>query len=273
MTDLSLDVEDLGGFALPEAKTLPCRINCIDKQAPDVVRVVLRLPPTTHFSFIPGQYIDVIGPGGVRRSYSLANACVADKQLELHIRAVEGGAMSQYWFGQAKANDLLAQLPKGKGPAPVHLWNPDFCGDIDMRIARDGTWFYQGTPIGRAPMVKLFSTILKLEDGKYYLVTPVEKVGIVVEDAPLHAVDFDIEGAGKDQTLTFFTKTEDEVVAGADNPIRVERDATTGEPSPYVRVRSNLEALVHRNVFYQLVELAVPREVDGEQWLGVWSGD
>lgn len=107
VTDLSLDVEDLGGVVLPEAKTLPCRINSIEKLAPDVVRVVLRLPPTADFSFIPGQYIDVIGPGGVRRSYSLANASFADKQLELHIRAVDGGAMSQYWFGQAKTNDLL----------------------------------------------------------------------------------------------------------------------------------------------------------------------
>lgn len=106
LTDLSLDVEDLGRD-LPEAKTLPCRINSIDKLAPDVVRVMLRLPPTTDFSFIPGQYIDVIGLGGVRRSYSLANASFVDKQLELHIRAVEGGAMSQYWFGQAKVNDLL----------------------------------------------------------------------------------------------------------------------------------------------------------------------
>lgn len=107
VTDLSLDVEDLGGVVSPEAKTLPCRINSIENLAPDVVRVALRLPPTTEFSFIPGQYIDVIGPGGVRRSYSLANASFADKQLELHIRAVDGGAMSQYWFGQAKANDLL----------------------------------------------------------------------------------------------------------------------------------------------------------------------
>ncbi len=107
VTDLSLDVEDLGGVVLPEAKTLPCRINSIDKLALDVMRVVLRLPPTAEFSFIPGQYVDVIGPGGVRRSYSLANASFASKQLELHIRAVDGGSMSQYWFGQAKTNDLL----------------------------------------------------------------------------------------------------------------------------------------------------------------------
>jgi CDP-4-dehydro-6-deoxyglucose reductase len=107
VTDLSLDVEDLGGVVLPKAKTLPCRINSIDKLAPDVVRVLLRLPLTAEFSFIPGQYIDVIGPASVRRSYSLANSSFADKQLELHIRAVDGGAMSQYWFRQAKANDLL----------------------------------------------------------------------------------------------------------------------------------------------------------------------
>lgn len=107
VTDLSLDVEDLGSVVLPEAKTLPCRINSIDKLASDVVRVLLRLPPTADFSFIPGQYIDVIGPSGVRRSYSLANASFASKQLELHIRAVDSGVMSQYWFGQAKANDLL----------------------------------------------------------------------------------------------------------------------------------------------------------------------
>lgn len=107
LTDLSLDLEDLGGAALPKAKTLPCRINSIDKLAPDVVRVMLRLPPTADFSFIPGQYVDVIGLGGIRRSYSLANASFIDKQLELHIRAVDGGAMSRYWFDQAKVNDLL----------------------------------------------------------------------------------------------------------------------------------------------------------------------
>src|SRR5690606_40692660 len=93
-----------------------------------------------------------------------------------------------------KANDLLAQIPKGKGLPPVHLWNPDFCGDIDMRIARDGTWYYLGSPIGRKPLVRLFSTILRHdEDGKYYLVTPVEKVGIRVDDAPFVAVEMTVE--------------------------------------------------------------------------------
>lgn len=106
-TDVTLEVEDLGNVVLPPSKTLRCRISSIDRLATDVVRVMLRLPPTAEFRSIPGQYIDVIGPGGVRRSYSLANANTADKTLELHIRAVDGGVMSDYWFKQAKANDLL----------------------------------------------------------------------------------------------------------------------------------------------------------------------
>ena len=158
-----------------------------------------------------------------------------------------------------------------KGPPPVHLWNPAFCGDIDMRIARDGTWFYLGTPIGRAPMVKLFSSILKLEDGKYYLVTPVEKVGITVDDAPLHDVDVEATGEGQAQTLRFFTKTEDEVEAGPDNPIRVDRDPVTGEPSPFVHVRRGLMARIDRKTFYRLIDLGVHEMVDGVRWFGLWS--
>ena len=164
-----------------------------------------------------------------------------------------------------------ALVASKKGPPPVHLWNPDFCGDIDMCIARDGTWFYLGTPIGRAPMVRLFSGILKLEEGKYYLVTPVEKVGIVVEDAPLHAVDFDAAGSGKDQVLTFTTKTEDVVTAGPENAIRVERDADTGEPSPYIHVRRGLWARIDRKSFYRLIDLGTHETVDGAAWFGLWS--
>lgn len=171
----------------------------------------------------------------------------------------------------AEANDLLAQIPKGKGPAPVHLWNPDFCGDIDMRIARDGTWFYQGTPIGRKPMVRLFSNILRRDGDVYFLVTPVEKVGIQVDDAPFVAVLLEVIGAGETQILRFTNNVEDVVEAGSAHPLRVEVDPLTQEPAPYILMRSNLEALLHRNVFYQLVELAVPRLVDGEEWLGVWS--
>lgn len=158
-----------------------------------------------------------------------------------------------------------------KGPPPVHLWNPPFCGDLDMRIARDGTWYYLGTPIGRLPLVRLFSSILRLEGGKYYLVTPVEKVGIRVDDAPLLAVDFEVTGTGRDQAIRFYTKTEDEVVADAENPLRVVRDPETGEPSPYVHVRRGLEALIDRKSFYRLVELGVTERLDGTDWFGLWS--
>ncbi|KJJ99940.1 proteophosphoglycan precursor [Pseudomonas sp. 21] len=172
-----------------------------------------------------------------------------------------------------RAGNLLAQIPasKDKGLPPVHLWNPDCCGDIDMRIARDGTWYYLGTPIGRKPMVRLFSTILRRDGDDYFLVTPVEKCGITVDDAPFVAVTLAVEGEGEQQVLRFTTNVEDEVVADAAHPIRVDLDPQTQEPSPYVLVRVNLEALIHRNVFYQLVELAVPREIAGVVWLGVWS--
>lgn len=157
---------------------------------------------------------------------------------------------------------------KGKGLPPVHLWNPPFCGDLDIRIARDGSWHYLGTPFTRFELVKLFSSILKLEEGKYYLVTPVEKVGITVEDAPFVAVDFDVAGQRREQVITFTTHVGDTAAAGPDHPIRVERDAETGEPSPYVMIRAGLEALVDRKSFYRLAELG--EHHDG--WFGVWSG-
>ncbi|MGN0934836.1 DUF1285 domain-containing protein [Falsigemmobacter intermedius] len=159
-----------------------------------------------------------------------------------------------------------------KGPPPVHLWNPDFCGDLDMEIKRDGTWFYLGTPIGRPAMVKLFSSILKLEDGKYFLVTPVEKVGIRVEDAPFVAVDFRIEDSGPDQRLTFVTHVEDEVTAGPDHPIRVTRDPESGEPAPYVMVRRGLEARIDRKSFYRLIDLGEHADHEGSRWFGLRSG-
>jgi len=172
-----------------------------------------------------------------------------------------------------KAGDLLGQIPKDKtkGLPPVHLWNPECCGDIDMRIARDGTWYYMGTPIGRKPMVKLFSTIIRRDGDDYFLVTPVEKCGIKVDDAPFIAVSLAVAGEGREQVLTFTTNVEDEVIAGEEHPLRVETDPVTGEPAPYLHVRVNLEALIHRNVFYQLVDMAVIEELEGQAWLGVWS--
>ncbi|MGB0901908.1 DUF1285 domain-containing protein [Halocynthiibacter sp.] len=158
-----------------------------------------------------------------------------------------------------------------KGPPPVHLWNPDFCGDLDMRIARDGTWWYLGTPMGRKELVKLFSSIIRKDGDDYFLVTPVEKVGITVDDAPFVAIDFDATGDGEDQILTFTTHVDDVAIAGPDNPIRVARDSETGEPSPYILVRANLEALIDRKSFYRLVDIGAHKDVQGESWFGLWS--
>lgn len=159
-----------------------------------------------------------------------------------------------------------------KGPPPVHLWNPPFCGDLDMEIRRDGTWFYLGTPIGRHGLVKLFSSIIRKDGDDYFLVTPVEKVGIRVVDAPFVAVDANAAGAGRDQAITFLTNVEDEVTAGPDHPIRVARDPETGEPSPYILIRANLEALIDRKTFYRLIELGAHEEREGQSWFGLWSG-
>lgn len=136
-----------------------------------------------------------------------------------------------------------------------------------MRIARDGTWFYQGTPIGRERMVRLFSTILRKDGDDYVLVTPVEKVGITVEDVPFVAIDFSVSGADETQNLTFHTNVGDDVTAGEDAPIRVIRDED-GEPTPYVLVRAALEARIDRKSFYRMVDLGTHRE----GWFGVWSG-
>jgi uncharacterized protein len=175
---------------------------------------------------------------------------------------------------EAPSADTLAnaaRLAAKKGLPPVHLWDPEFCGDLDMRIARDGTWFYLGTPIGRKPLVKLFSSILRKDGDDYFLVTPVEKVGITVDDAPFVAIDFDVSGHGVAQEITFTTQVDDMAVAGKAHQIRVEKDAKTGEPSPYVLIRTNLEALIDRKSFYRLVELAVHHPVNGESWFGIWS--
>ena len=157
-----------------------------------------------------------------------------------------------------------AQAASKKGLPPVEKWNPPFCGDIDMRIARDGTWFYMGTPIGRHAMVKLFSGIIRRDGDDYFLVTPVEKVGITVDDAPFVAVDFDVTPDG----LLFTNNVGDQALAGPDHPIRMETDPETGEPSPYVLIRRNLWALIDRKSFYRLVDLG---DVQGDHF-GVTSG-
>ncbi len=155
-----------------------------------------------------------------------------------------------------------------KGMPPVHLWNPPFCGDIDMRIAQDGLWYYLNSPIGRKPLMKLFASVLRHdEDGKYYLVTPVEKCGIRVDDAPFVAIRMSVEGKGRGQSITFETNTDDIVTIDATHPMRVAVEAGTEGLKPYVLVRGRLEALVSRALFYDLVALGM---VEGD-WFGVWS--
>lgn len=168
--------------------------------------------------------------------------------------------------------EAAARRAAPRGPAPVHLWNPPFCGDLDMRIAADGTWFYLGTPIGRKPLVRLFASVLRRdEDGKTYLVTPVEKVGITVDDAPFVAVAMDVTGEGRDQIIAFRTNVDDRVTVDREHPLRFETEAGTGGLKPYVLVRGRLEALVGRAVFYDLVKLATHESVDGVSYFGVWS--
>ena len=158
------------------------------------------------------------------------------------------------------------------GLPPVHLWNPPFCGDIGMRIAADGTWYYMNSPIGRKPLVRLFSTILRRdEDARYYLVTPVEKCGVEVEDAPFLAVAMTVEGGGRNQRLRFRTNVEDEVVVDDDHPLRFETEEGTDGLKPYVLVRGRLEALVNRPIFYDLVAAGAVERVDAEEWFGVRS--
>jgi hypothetical protein len=163
-----------------------------------------------------------------------------------------------------------ARAASGKGPPPVHLWDPPFCGDLDMRIAADGTWYYLKTPIGRPALVKLFASVLKREGDKYFLVTPVEKCGIVVEDAPFLAVELGVEDSNG-QVLHFRTNVDDWVACGAEHALRFEPEPDTGGLKPYLHVRRNLWAKVTRVLFYDLVELGTEREVDGRRMFGVAS--
>lgn len=171
--------------------------------------------------------------------------------------------------------DEIARAVADKRLPPVAMWNPSHCGDIDIRIATDGTWFHEGTPIGRQAMVRLFSTILRREpDGSHVLVTPVEKMTIRVDDAPFVAVELQSEGTGKDRRLAFRLNTDDMIIAGPENPLRVEV-ADDGQPRPYVHVRGQigcgLEALINRPVFYELAELALGEQAEGHP-PGLWSG-
>jgi hypothetical protein len=175
--------------------------------------------------------------------------------------------------GTSDPTDLLRQIGPAASARQSHAQaGEDGCGDFDIRIGRDGTWFYHGSPIGRKPLVRLFASVLRREaDGEYYLVTPVERGRIVVEDAPFTAVELTVRGAGRDAELVFRTNLDDEVVADADHPIRVAQDPGTGEPRPYILVRDGLEARILRPVYYELVALGETRAISGEDHFGVWS--
>ena len=175
--------------------------------------------------------------------------------------------------GQGGLEGIAAALPRegGKGLPPVERWNPPFCGDIDMRIAADGTWFYQKTPIGRPALVKLFASILKREGDKYFLVTPVEKVGIIVEEVPFLAVELTVEHDARGQNLRFRTNVDDWVAAGPGHALRFEPEPKTGGLKPYLHVRRELWAKVTRALFFDLVELGEEREIAGKKMFGVAS--
>ena len=165
-------------------------------------------------------------------------------------------------------NDNIVVSGRSTGTRP----DPVICDDLHMRIARDGTWFYHGSPISRKPLVRLFASVLSRDDGGvYWLTTPMEKGPVEVDDAPFLAVAVEITGTGRAQSLRFRTSLDDEITAGADHPLRVDLDPTSQEPSPYVLVRDRLEALIARSVFYELVELSHEELIDGQDRFGVWS--
>ena len=177
---------------------------------------------------------------------------LASKETALH------SGVGRRFMSATRLSDILSQI-QGDSLPPVHLWNPDYCGAIDMVIHRDGSWSYMQSPISRARMVKLFSRVLRREgDGSFVLVTPVEKIGITVEDAPFVAVSAErLNDDAGCQVIVFETNVGDRVVAGPDHPLRVEV-SETGEPRPYIKVRAGLEALISRSVFYDLVNWASP---------------
>jgi hypothetical protein len=173
--------------------------------------------------------------------------------------------------GQSGLEAITGALGRAKGPPPVELWNPPFCGDLDMRIAADGTWFYLNTPLGRQALVKLFASVLKREGDKYFLVTPVEKCGIRVDDAPFLAVELKIEDNAAGRLLSFRTNVDDWVACGPQHPLRFEPESGTGGLKPYLHVRRDLWAKVTRALFFDLVELGEERDVGGTAMFGVSS--
>jgi uncharacterized protein len=182
--------------------------------------------------------------------------------------------MAKEGQGRTSGLDSIAGIvgeAAARGAPPVHLWNPPFCGDLDMRIAADGTWYYLKTPIGRPALVQLFASVLKREGDKYYLVTPVEKCGIVVEDAPFLAVELRVETQASRRILHFRTNVDDWVACGREHPLRFDPQPEPGGLKPYLHVRRDLWAKVTRALFYDLVELGEERDVGGQRMFGIAS--
>jgi hypothetical protein len=165
---------------------------------------------------------------------------------------------------------IAAQVKRGGGGAPVHLWNPPYCGDLDIRIAADGTWHYMKSPIGRMPLVKLFSSVLKREEGRFFLVTPVEKIGITVDDAPFTAVEMRAEGEGQERRLAFRTQVDDWIEVGEEHPLHFAKETGTEGVKPYLHVRRDLWALVSRALFHDLASLGEVAPHEGRDWFGVF---
>lgn len=162
---------------------------------------------------------------------------------------------------------------KVQSEAPVELWEPNFCGNLDIRITKDGSWFYEGSKINRINLVKLFSSILKKEGEKYFLVTPVEKIGIQVEFAPFVANSMDCLRRGRTQKISFTTNVGDSFDLNYNHPFRIEYNSKTNEPIPYVTVRRNLEALIDRKSFYRLIDLGSIENYKSDVWFGIWSNN
>ena len=183
----------------------------------------------------------------------------------------ETGDLAEAGIAGALGRLMSTIEPRGKGLPPVERWNPPYCGEIDMRIAADGTWHYNGSPIQRPALVKLFSTVLRKDPERFVLVTPVERVGIAVEDAPFLAVEMASEGEGAARQIAFRTNVDDLVSVGPDHPLRFDEDETGGV-KPYLHVRGELWARVTRALTFDLVELAEEREVEGRKLFGVAAG-
>jgi hypothetical protein len=192
------------------------------------------------------------------------HGCVMTDQTDPRHGPPPGGALGR--LVAALGSDV-----QRKGLPPVERWNPPYCGEINMRIASDGTWHYNGSPIERPALVRLFSTILRKDPERFVLVTPVERVGIRVDDAPFAAVEMAVDGEGAARQIAFRTNVDDLVRVGPDHPLRFERDETGGI-KPYVRVRGDLWARATRPVALELIAIGEERSLDGGMSFGIAVG-